>query len=371
MNDFRDSLDRIKSICTEIISRFESPDVTESIKALQESVTRGYKSWSGSWIGYHSRVYYKDLQPIPPGARFSHEWGFSDSYFMRNTGEWREYTFDYVYNFLKSASSSLSLDKLKEISTQMKMEISDLPEELTSIICSCLANGEDEYLRSLKNEAEACEVFSLQEFIDHWRPKQLVSRDMLAFQSGAQTPPHIYLRAELLEIQSPALVAKRLMKIANRLSSHLINKSRIFMNTPQLGTHIFIGHGRSLLWREFKDFISDKLKLPWDEFNRVPVAGVANTIRLNEMLDKASMAFLIMTAEDEQGDGKLRARMNVIHEAGLFQGRLGFARAIILLEDSCESFSNVDGLGYISFPRGNIKACFEDVRNVLGREGLV
>ena len=89
------------------------------------------------------------------------------------------------------------------------------------------------------------------------------------------------------------------------------------------------------------------------------------------MLDNAAIAFLIMTAEDEQSDGKLRARMNVIHEAGLFQGRLGFTRAIILLEDGCENFSNVDGLGYIKFPSGNIKACFEDIRRVLEREGLV
>lgn len=95
------------------------------------------------------------------------------------------------------------------------------------------------------------------------------------------------------------------------------------------------------------------------------------TVRLSQMLDSAAIAFLIMIAEDEQSDHTLRARMNVIHEAGLFQGRLGFTRAIILLEEGCENFSNVDGLGYIDFPHGNIKACFEDVRMVLEREGLV
>jgi Predicted nucleotide-binding protein containing TIR-like domain len=48
-----------------------------------------------------------------------------------------------------------------------------------------------------------------------------------------------------------------------------------------------------------------------------------------------------MTAEDEKPYGKLRARLNVIHEAGLFQGRLGFNKAIVLLEDGCEEFSNI------------------------------
>jgi predicted nucleotide-binding protein len=50
------------------------------------------------------------------------------------------------------------------------------------------------------------------------------------------------------------------------------------------------------------------------------------------MLDAAAFAFLVMTAEDVRGDGKLQARLNVIHEAGLFQGRLGFRKAIILLD---------------------------------------
>jgi len=88
------------------------------------------------------------------------------------------------------------------------------------------------------------------------------------------------------------------------------------------------------------------------------------------MLDAAAFAFLVMTAEDEQFDGKVRARENVVHEVGLFQGRLGFARAIVLVEDGCEEFSNIHGLGQIRFPRGNIAAKFEDIRAVLERERI-
>ena len=63
--------------------------------------------------------------------------------------------------------------------------------------------------------------------------------------------------------------------------------------------------------------------------------------------------------------------MNVVHEAGLFQGRLGFTKAIILLEDGCEGFSNIEGLGQIRFPKGNIQSAFEEIRRVLEREGLI
>ena len=372
MDDFRDSLDRIKSTCSKIAAQFESSDVTESIKVLQEATSSAGKSWSGSWLGYHSRVYYNQLKPVPPGARFSQEWGLLDRYSNDTIGEWHEYDFDVVYDALKSTSTNLSLEKLEELANNAGKVIPDLREELISIIFSYLASGEDGYLSRLKEEAEDCAVLSARQFIDYLRPSgKFMSRDMVAFQSGLHTPPHLRFQAQLLAIQSPATIGEKLKKVATKLSLHLTNKSRAYMHSSQPGTHIFIGHGHSPLWRDLKDFISDRLKLSWDEFNRVPIAGITNTTRLSQMLDSAAVAFLIMTAEDEQTDGNLRARMNVIHEAGLFQGRLGFTLAIILLEEGCENFSNVDGLGYIKFPSGNIKACFEEIRNVLEREGLV
>ena len=49
--------------------------------------------------------------------------------------------------------------------------------------------------------------------------------------------------------------------------------------------HVFIGHGHSPVWREFKDFIKDRVGLPYDEFNRVPVGGITNIGRLSQMLE--------------------------------------------------------------------------------------
>ena len=76
-----------------------------------------------------------------------------------------------------------------------------------------------------------------------------------------------------------------------------------------------------------------------------------------------------MTAEDVHADGSRHARENVIHETGLCQGKLGFERAIILLEEGCEEFSNVAGLNQIRFPNGNLLARSEEIRLVLQREG--
>jgi predicted nucleotide-binding protein len=103
----------------------------------------------------------------------------------------------------------------------------------------------------------------------------------------------------------------------------------------------------------------------------VSPAGIPTVTRLEEMLVTAKFAFLIMTADDEQKDGSFTALQNVVHEAELFQGRLGFNKAIILLEEKCQDFSNIRGLTDIPFPEENIKAAFEDVRRVFAREGVI
>lgn len=166
----------------------------------------------------------------------------------------------------------------------------------------------------------------------------------------------------------PAML-KRLAQLEQLITS--INGVAETALSSTRGNRIFIGHGRSLVWRELKDFLVDRLALPWDEFNRESVAGISTSERLNQMLDASSFAFLIMTAEDEHADATLHARENVIHEIGLFQGRLGLRHAIVLLEDGCQQFSNIHGLTYISFPRGRISASFEEIRRVLERERIV
>lgn len=134
---------------------------------------------------------------------------------------------------------------------------------------------------------------------------------------------------------------------------------------------IFIGHGRSVAWKDLKDFLQERLHLTPDEFNLEPAAGMTTKERLEEMLDVAAFAFLVMTAEDEHADSSRHARENVVHEVGLFQGRLGFRRAIILLEEGCAPFSNIHGLTWISFPTGKLMAVSEEIRRVLEREGLL
>jgi predicted nucleotide-binding protein len=143
------------------------------------------------------------------------------------------------------------------------------------------------------------------------------------------------------------------------------------ISTDATPNRVFVGHGRSPEWLKLKTLLTDRLGLDYEEFNREPAAGYSTKERLLEMLNSSSFAFLVMTGEDLGADGSAHARENVIHEVGLFQGRYGFERAIVLLEEGCAEFSNIHGLIQIRFPQGQILAQSEEIRRVLEREGLL
>lgn len=130
---------------------------------------------------------------------------------------------------------------------------------------------------------------------------------------------------------------------------------------------IFIGHGRSADYLFLQQFLESK-GYGVETFESSSRAGQSVKDVVQGMVDRASMAFLVHTAEDEREGARTSARENVIHETGLFQGRLGYERAIVLREDGCAAFTNLDGVQYIPYPAGMIKASFIDVLGAVQRE---
>jgi len=352
----------------------DSDEVAKPIGALEEAAQKIGGSFSGSWQGYHSRVYYAGFLPPPPGAHFSQEWGLMDNYAssLGSRGDWQEHDTEEIKARVRKLAGEPDLGKAHEVADAASETFDSAKAEIISILQSELEERADGFLENLKQEVEKLKPLSTFDVAQHLSPKgQIMTRDTVVLGQGTQVPPHISFIAEVKAIRHAFAICHAAGEIATKAASHLERKARRSKAAERVGTNVFVGHGRSRVWRDLKDFLQDRLKLPWDEFNRVPVAGVTNIARLSEMLDAAAIAFLVMTAEDEMADGALQARMNVIHEAGLFQGRLGFSRAVVMLEEGCEEFSNIEGLGQIRFPRGNISAAFEEVRRVLEREGLI
>lgn len=341
---------------------------------LEEAASVVAKASSGSWMGYHANVYYRNFASPPPGAHFDLEWGLKDMSFtsLGTRGEWGEVDANKVLGYIRNEAGNPDLGAVTGAAEKAETKFAEARSDIRSILATVKRGDADVFIDRLLDEIEAIKPMSPFDFLNYWSPKgQKITRDLVAAQQGTRPPPHMVIRAEVTSLRQSFAVCSEGAKIARRAASHLQRKERRDVRDGRVGTNVFIGHGRSTAWRELKDFVQDRLRLPYDEFNRVPVAGVSNQARLSEMLDAAAVALLIMTAEDETAEGSVQARMNVIHEVGLFQGRLGFTRAIVLLEEGCSEFSNIHGVGQIRFPRGNISASFEEVRRVLEREALI
>ncbi len=372
-----EEFDRYAAALEDVVREANDNGVWEKLERIEHASETLDNAWSGSCMGYHARVYYRGLIAPPAGAWFSQEWGLMEQMFadMGTRGDWLEHSQDYVTSYIFDTIEIDPDDQKIALFTKKARSLFDQYQfEILSSFESSISTTNDSILRNLKSTIEDLAPQTADTILKHMMPKgQVMTRDSTAMGQGFQAPPHRTVLAQALSSKISINICEQLAKNIRRAKNHIQRKNiqKMGPDVTAKENKIFIGHGRSTVWRELKDFLTDRLNLEWDEFNRIPVAGYSNTEHLAGMLDRASFAFLILTAEDETKDGKLHARANVIHEVGLFQGRLGFTKAIVLLEDGCEEFSNINGLGQIRFPTGDVSAKFEDIRKVLEREGIL
>lgn len=127
---------------------------------------------------------------------------------------------------------------------------------------------------------------------------------------------------------------------------------------------IFISHGTPPDWREVQEFIERDLSIPTLELAQEPNRGRTVLQKLDEESDRCNYAVVVMTGDDTIEDGTPRARENVMHEIGYFQGKFGLENVCLLHEEGVNIPSNIHGLVYVPFPRGLVRAVF----GALGRE---
>jgi predicted nucleotide-binding protein len=243
---------------------------------------------------------------------------------------------------------------------------------LRKALDSCTALSKDKNSINLNGAAtidnEQWSFRNAEEFLTHYAHEKVVFARLEAWWDGAGT--HLYLffssgDAEISVGSESRASIETVFSIFEEAPSE--DKITPAPNTSDAKPVIFIGHGRSNQWEKLKSHLQDKHELSVESYETGARAG--HTIRdiLDRMSRESSLALLILTGEDRTEDG-IRARQNVIHECGLFQGRLGFDRAIMLVEEGIELASNFDGIQQLRFKKGRISEVFGDVVATIRRE---
>ena len=176
-------------------------------------------------------------------------------------------------------------------------------------------------------------------------------------------------------------ITGRLLKIdattANRIVVEADNKGgktipfiqRVeeLLKLQPLPRRVFVTHGQSKAWIEVARFIDKETELHLEsvELAEEPNKGRTVIDKLIEEGDECSYAVIVMTGDDFTTDDQARARENVIHELGYFQGRYGRDRICILHEVNVNIPSNLGGVVYYRFPKGNVRGAFADLQKEL------
>ncbi len=140
--------------------------------------------------------------------------------------------------------------------------------------------------------------------------------------------------------------------------------------TGTLPRGVFIAHGRNPEWLAVQRFVEDRFKVPVYSFESSSWGGHQVTDALSDYLDRCSIAICVLTAEDLTADGLWLARQNVVHEVGLFQGRHGFDRVIVLAEEGCDFVPSSAKRYTIPFPHNEIHRVFYQVDEMIRSQGF-
>ncbi len=127
---------------------------------------------------------------------------------------------------------------------------------------------------------------------------------------------------------------------------------------------VFITHGRSKDWFEVQAYIERDLKLTTMELGQEPSGGKTVIEKLEAGSAQCDSAVIVMTGDDTDSVGVVRARENVMHEIGYFHGKYGRSHVVLLHEDGVNVPANLAGIVYVPYPKGYASAAF----GVMARE---
>jgi predicted nucleotide-binding protein len=163
---------------------------------------------------------------------------------------------------------------------------------------------------------------------------------------NGKTFPNFFARAQL----------QRLARDIDQIFEIRANSELSAPAAASRPARVFISHGRAPDWREVQSFIERDLKMGTLELAQEPNQGMSILTKLVTAADQCDSAVIVMTGDDFDSEGQIRARENVIHEIGYFQGKYGLSRVVLLHEEGVNIPSNIHGLVYTPFPKGVIGA---------------
>ena len=215
-------------------------DGVEQGDRLRDAARKVGDSSSGSWVGWHSRMYYGDYQEPPVAESWDTEWGglrgFSD--------RWQERSLDEVQRAIEEraearlADTSRSADRVREVCEPLQKEL----VTVLSPVCDLAGLAKEAELLGKLEKVDW--IVSPGTFIRAATPT-VWSRDSRALSQGVQAPLHLNVEAAIVSNTTTLTTSHDFLSDAIRLGRQVRTKLKA---SPSEGTSPRVAVGEAGSW---------------------------------------------------------------------------------------------------------------------------
>ncbi len=126
------NLSTIAARCAGLVSGYR--DVESKCDAIESACDRISGSFSGSFIGYHSRVYYQDFELPPPRAFFDVDGGLQHESIGSNTrGDWIKMNKEIVVKYLLNLAQVTDLEDMEKLKSLRTENLEAIQTQMRSV----------------------------------------------------------------------------------------------------------------------------------------------------------------------------------------------------------------------------------------------
>src|SRR5688500_14883427 len=118
MADLVDELSEIAAKCEKVASAIDRDPLKSIARKTIDAIEVVAASSSNSWIGFHSRVYYRGFNRPPAHDIFTSEWGFTSTFAMPVSNNWQEVDYEDVVHQIVRLAGNPDLTELENAATE-------------------------------------------------------------------------------------------------------------------------------------------------------------------------------------------------------------------------------------------------------------
>jgi hypothetical protein len=198
-------------------------DITEGLKLgdrLRDAARSIAESSSGSWVGWHSRMYYGDYEEPSVQESWSTEWGGLRGFSPR----WQERSLREVQRVI-AERAGVSIGDVAGIADRVRELCQPLEQEVITILSPvCDLGGFAKEAELLAKLEKVDWIVAPENFIRALAPSTLASRDSQAVMQGRQAPLHLEVEAAIVTNASTLTTSREFLTDAIRLTRQVRTK---------------------------------------------------------------------------------------------------------------------------------------------------